>query len=68
MTLQDQCNEAEAAYHRLMTGQQVVKFTDSNGQNVEYTAINASKLAGYIADLKRQLADKANAGPLRVWL
>lgn len=59
--------EAEVAYHRLMTGQSVVEFRDQNGELVRYSAVNASRLMGYILDLKRQLGMGAGQGPMRVW-
>lgn len=59
--------EAETAYHKLMTGQSAVEFKDSNGESVRYSAISASKLMGYILGLKRQLGIPTNAGPMRAF-
>ena len=66
-TLQLRLTQAEDQYHRLMMGQAARVFVDQNGERVEYVAANSSKLAAYIADLKRQLGLLAQ-GPLNVWL
>ncbi|MDX0622914.1 hypothetical protein GOD54_23730 [Sinorhizobium medicae] len=58
--------EAELAYHRLVTGQSAVEFRDSNGESVRYTAISARQLQGYILSLKIQLGQAGNIGPMRV--
>lgn len=65
--LQKQLQEAEQAYHRLMTGASVVLFKDSNGETVQYSAVSANKLLGYIMSLKQQLGRLPHAGPMRVW-
>lgn len=59
--------DAEQAYHRLMTGQSAVEFRDSNGELVRYSAISATKLMGYILSLKQQLGIATNTGPMRAW-
>ena len=66
-TLQLRLTQAEDQYHRLMMGQAARVFVDQNGERVEYVAANSSKLAAYIADLKRQLG-LLEQGPLNVWL
>lgn len=48
--------EAETAYHRLMTGRREVKLS-YNGETVDYTQADVSKLAEYIRSLKSQLRD-----------
>lgn len=63
LTLQQRLDEAEDALHRLMTGAQVVQFRDANGEQLSYTAANAARLRGYIADLKRQLGQPGD-GPM----
>jgi hypothetical protein len=60
-------NQAETAYHELMTGRQPRVLVDQNGERVEYNPSNAFRLAAYIADLKRQLG-LISVGPMRVWL
>lgn len=64
-TLQDRLNEAEAAYHALVTGKAAVELRDSNGETVRYTAPNRAALAAYIADLKRQIDGTASGA---LWL
>lgn len=61
-------DEAESAYHKLMTGSAAVKFRDSNGEEVTYTPANKNALSNYIQDLKRQLGLlTTGTGPMRVW-
>jgi hypothetical protein len=60
-------DEAQQAYHALMTGTAVTKVRDQNGEEVTYTTANAYRLATYIEDLKRQLGLLQNSGPLRAW-
>ncbi len=62
-----QLNEAEAAYHALLTGQAVVEFRDQNGETVKYGQASRLGLAAYILDLKRQLGIVTGTGPMRVW-
>lgn len=59
--------EAEAAYHTVMLGGQAKVYVDQNGERIEYGVTNASRLAAYIADLKRQLGIGCATGPLNVW-
>lgn len=62
--------EAETAYHNLMVNGAVRVVVDQNGERVEYTAVNSSKLQQYIADLKALIAGEAGLyqprGPARV--
>lgn len=65
---QTMLDEAEAAYAALMTGKQVAKFKDSNGEEISYSTANANKLAIYIQYLKAQLdASLPGSGPMRPW-
>lgn len=59
--------EAETAYHRLLTGQAAVEFRDSNGEMVRYSATNAARLMAYIVSLKKQLGIATDIAPMRVW-
>ena len=59
--------EAEAAYHKLMTGTMASVFVDQNGERIEYTQANANRLAAYIAELKRRIGP-ATMGPMNVWM
>ena len=67
--LQTRLDEAEAAYHALMTGQAVAEFRDHNGETVRYTAANASRLLAYIQSLKMQLGKlpPGALSPGRAW-
>lgn len=68
MTASEKLAAAEAAYHDLMTGRAVRVFQDQNGERVEYTVANASRLLIYINDLKRQIGSGIPVGPMRVFL
>lgn len=62
--------EARAAYHSLMTGTMARVVVDQNGQRVEFTAANSTKLYGYIQELERLLAGESGTpipsrGPAR---
>lgn len=48
--------EAEAAYHRLMIGGQVVEIVDQNGEKGRYSMANASRLWQYILALRAEIA------------
>ena len=67
--LQARLTDAEAAYHKLMTGQAMVEFRDSNGEQVKYNQSSIRALMAYITDLKRQLGllPACATGPMRVW-
>jgi len=65
-TLQTRLTEAEAAYHRLMTGasEVTVQILD---QRISYSEANANQLATYIDRLKAEIAAAGGtvAGPKR---
>ncbi len=68
MTDAEKLVEAEAAYHLLMTGAQAAEVSDSNGERIRYTQANASRLKGYIAELKANIAGTQVRRPLRpIW-
>ncbi len=46
---------AETAYDALVTGTQVRRTIDQNGESVEYTAANIGRLASYIRALREAL-------------
>lgn len=56
--------EAEAAYHALMSGQAVAELRDHNGELIRYFAPQATRLRGYIMELKAELG-MIPAGSLR---
>lgn len=56
-TTQQLLQEAEKAYHELMTGRSARVIVDGGtGERVEFTAANANKLYVYIQDLRQRLA------------
>lgn len=61
--------EAEAAYHALMTGQTVAEVRDHNGEMVRYFAPQAARLKGYILQLRAELGllEPGTLGPGRGW-
>lgn len=58
LSLQQKLDDAKAAYHKLMTGVSARVYVDQNSERVEFTAINASKLAAYIQQLTVELANE----------
>ena len=55
MDLVVRIQQAEAAYHSLMTGRHAVKVT-IEGQETEFNRVSAPALKAYIAGLKAELA------------
>ncbi len=55
LKLQTRLAQAEEAYHQMQMGAKASVIVDSNGERMEFAKSNASSLAAYIADLKRQL-------------
>ena len=53
--LKVQIAEAEDAYHGFMCGKQIARFTDQNGETVQYTIGDKSRLYLYIQELKAKL-------------
>lgn len=54
MTVQTQLLEARDAYHKLLTGQAVVRI-QRDGKTVEFSQASKKDLAAYIADLESQI-------------
>jgi hypothetical protein len=52
--LQSRLNEAESAYHALMTGKSAVQVAYENG-SATYTQADKTNLRAYIQELKSQL-------------
>lgn len=65
--LEQRLAEAERSQHLLLTGKSARVLVDQNGERMEFTAINAYRLAAYIQDLKRQLGLLTTVGPMRAW-
>lgn len=67
MTLEEMLADAQAQYHKLMTGQNAVEFRDQNGELVRYQAASAGRLAAYIEGLKQQLGLVKPSAPMGVF-
>lgn len=63
--LNQMLNEAEAAYHQILMGKQIVMVKDQNGEEVTYGAANRVALAQYIFMLKAELG-LTRVGPANV--
>lgn len=68
--LQTRLAEAQQAEHEIMTGQNVRRFIDQNGESVEYSRANINQLQNYIRKLQQQIRDCQNAveayrGPIK---
>lgn len=50
-----------------MIGQSARVVVDQNGERVEYTPANSTKLSAYINDLKRQLGTLI-VGPMNIFM
>lgn len=50
-----QLKDARDAYHSLMTGTMARVIVDQNGERVEFTAANQTKLAAYISQLEIEI-------------
>lgn len=70
--LQTRLAEAQAALHDILTGASVRSVTDSNGEKVEYRAVDIARLRAYIQELQAQVDAEAgttvNNGPMVLWL
>ncbi len=61
-TLQTRLQEAENAYHLLMTGQQEVSVHIDGYGAVTYTSANMTQLERYITNLKMMLSQQSGRG------
>lgn len=70
-TIQQQLDEARAAYHALNTGTMARVVVDQNGERVEFVAANRAGLYNYIQELERKVCAVSavpcapNNGPAR---
>lgn len=55
LTVQQRLDEANAAYHALMTGTSPRVVVDQNGERVEFTKADAQLLYAYIKKLEAQV-------------
>lgn len=67
MTLTEKLADAEYQYHALMTGNKPRVVVDQNGERVEFTSANASRLMQYIESLRKQLNKTGSRGPARAY-
>ena len=59
--------QAEAAWHELQLGQSARVFVDQNGERVEYSMANSTRLRAYILDLRKALGKSIkHSGPMSV--
>jgi hypothetical protein len=62
-TLRQRLSEAEAAYHRLMTGDREVEVEFTDGRRNRYSETNASSLRDYIGSLKAEILRQSSPLP-----
>lgn len=55
VALKARITKLQDSYDAIISGQAVKRFVDQNGEQVEYTAANASSLLAYINRLKSEL-------------
>jgi hypothetical protein len=71
-TLTAKLDRANAAYEKLLLGEAVVEFQDSNGEKIRYAQASAPKLAALISNYERRIAilqgTPSSVKPMRVWL
>ncbi len=68
-TCQQRLEQAQDAYHALLTGGQARQVIDSNGDQVQFTAANQASLVTYIQQLQALCGDctsvtRRHAGPI----
>ncbi len=56
-TCQQRLEEAQDAYHALLTGGQARQIIDSNGDQVQFTSANQASLVTYIQQLQALCGD-----------
>lgn len=59
LTIDEKIEQAETAYHELMTGRLARVYVDRNGERIEYTSANAGRLRAYIESLKNEKNSKS---------
>lgn len=63
--LKNNLADAEKQYHLLVTGNKARVVVDENGERVEYTTANATRLQAYIVRLTNQI-NSTSSGPMQV--
>lgn len=69
-TLPERLIEAEGAYHDMVIGRGIARVRDANGEEIQYSKADPSRLLAYIADLKAQIGGTGTvcpSGPMRVF-
>ena len=66
--IQQRIDDAKEQLHKVATGRQARVYVDQNGERVEYTAANVTRLEAYINGLEMSLKSRRVIGPMRVWL
>jgi hypothetical protein len=60
--------DAEKAYHECMTVGTVRTLVDQNGERIEYSPSNLSRIRAYIYELKKALGEPAPVtGPMGIF-
>lgn len=62
---QQQLDSAREAYHNLITGRMARVVVDQNGERVEFTPANATRLQAYIQTLEAECRAAASGGRTR---
>lgn len=62
---QQQLDSAREAYHNLVTGRMARVVVDQNGERVEFTPANATRLHAYIQALEAECRAANNGGRTR---
>lgn len=66
LTTEQKLDDAEKAYHDLLTGRALRVVVDRNGERVEFTAANRQMLKAYIDELRTALGlNSTSGGPLQ---
>lgn len=66
LTTQQKLDDAEKAYHDLLTGCALRVVVDRNGERVEFTGANRQMLKAYIDELRTALGlNPTSGGPLQ---
>lgn len=66
LTTEQKLEDAEKAYHDLLTGRALRVVVDRNGERVEFTAANRQMLKAYIDELRTALGlNPTPGGPLQ---
>lgn len=67
--IRERLTHARDQYHKLMMGKATRVLVDQNGERIEYTAVSADGLRGYIQELEAMLVGRTGGrrfpGPLR---